>query len=145
MCTGPRDPTETETACLSTSCGGTDWQWSAAGKELWVWVWHKSSWRRSPLTPLYRAARTYIGLGNRLLEGTTEPCAPGPRRKEQTPQETCLWVSGSLQPRSGLVVACCRGGGMDWSSTCLGSFEGSHHYLHYHHHSLAPGTWWLRR
>ena len=84
MCIGPRDPTETETElCLSISHGGTDWQWSAAGKELWVWVWHKSSWRRSPLTPLYRAARTYIGLGNGLLEGTTEPCAPGPRRKEQ--------------------------------------------------------------
>ena len=25
------------------------------------------------------------------------------------------------------------------SSTCLGSFEGGHHYLHYLHQSLAPG------
>ena len=45
-----------------------------------------------------RAARTYTGLGNRLLEGTTEACAPGPRRKEQWPHRrlsrTCLWVSG---------------------------------------------------
>ena len=29
---GPRDPTETGTElCLSISCGGTGWQWSAAG------------------------------------------------------------------------------------------------------------------
>ena len=29
---GPRDPTETETElCLSISCGGVGWQWSAAG------------------------------------------------------------------------------------------------------------------
>ena len=29
---GPRDPTETEKElCLSVSCGGTGWQWSAAG------------------------------------------------------------------------------------------------------------------
>ena len=34
-------------------------------------------------SPHHRAARTYIGLGNRLLEGTTEHCALGPRRKEQ--------------------------------------------------------------
>ena len=27
-----------------------------------------------------------------------------------TPQETCLWVSGSLQRRCGSVVACCRVG-----------------------------------
>ena len=32
LCTpGPRDPTETETElCLSTSCGGTGQQWTAA-------------------------------------------------------------------------------------------------------------------
>ena len=36
-------------------------------------------------SPHYRAARTYIGLGNRLLEGTTALCAPGPRRKEKWP------------------------------------------------------------
>ena len=28
------------------------------------------------------------GLGNRLLEGTAEPCAPGPRRKDSDSQET---------------------------------------------------------
>ena len=58
---GPRDPTETESElCLSISCGGTGQQWVATGAGAlgaadlgWVqqtWVWHKPSWRRSPLT-----------------------------------------------------------------------------------------------
>ena len=94
-------------------------------------------------SPHHRAAITYTGLGNRLLEGTKEPCASGPRRKEQWPHrrlsQTCLWVFGSLRCRHGWVVACCRVGGTDCSSTCMGSFEGGHHYLHYLHHSWAPG------
>ena len=39
------------------------------GQGLWVqqaWVWHKPSWRRSPLTH-HRAARTYTGLGKQTL------------------------------------------------------------------------------
>ena len=39
------------------------------GQGLWVqqtWVWHKPSWRRSPLTH-HRAARTYTGLGKQPL------------------------------------------------------------------------------
>ena len=38
------------------------------------------------------------------------------------------------------MVACCRVGGTERSSTCMGSFEGGRHYLHCFHHSLAPGT-----
>ena len=38
------------------------------------------------------------------------------------------------------MVACCGVGGTECSSTCMGSFEGGRHYLHYFHHSLAPGT-----
>ena len=38
-----------------------------------------------------------------------------------------------------MVVACCKVGDTDCSNTCMGSFEGSHHYLNYLHHSLAPG------
>ena len=91
--------------------------------------------------PHHRAARTYTGLGNRLLEGTNRTlCAPGPRRKEQWPHkrrtQTCLWVSKSLQQRWGSVVACCRVGGTECSSTFMGSFEGGHHYFHYLHRSL---------
>ena len=55
---GPRDPTEAESElCASVSCGGMGHQWPAAGAgALGVgdWshsLWHKPSWRRSPLTP----------------------------------------------------------------------------------------------
>ena len=55
---GPRDPTETESeVCVSVSCGGMGQQWPAAGAEAlgagdWpLSLWHKPSWRRSPLTP----------------------------------------------------------------------------------------------
>ena len=35
------------------------------------------------------------------------------------------------------MVACCRVGGTECSSACMGPFEGGHHCLHYLHHSLA--------
>ena len=38
----------------------------------------------------------------------------------------------------GAEGACCRAGGTECSSACMGSFEGGGHYLHYLHHSLAP-------
>ena len=31
-----------------------------------------------------------------------------------------------------------QAGATECSSTCMGSFEGGQHYLHYLHHSLAP-------
>ena len=43
------------------------------GQGLWMqqtWVWHKSSWRRSPLTH-HRAARTYTGLGKHSWRAQT--------------------------------------------------------------------------
>ena len=116
------------------------------GQGLWVqqtWVWHKRSWRRSPLTH-HRAARTYPGLGNRLLKGSNKSlCAPGPRRKEQWPHKrltlTCLGVSRSCWQRRGSAVACCRDGGTECSSVGVGPLEGGRHYLHYLHHSLVSG------
>ena len=80
--------------------------------------------------------------GNRLLEHTNKTlCTPGPRRKEQWPYkrltQTRPWVFRSLQRRCGSVVACCRVGGTECSSACMGPFEGGQHYLHYLHHSLA--------
>ena len=36
-----------------------------------------------------------------------------------------------------MLVACCRVGGTECSSTCMGCFEGGRHYLHYLHHSLT--------
>ena len=35
------------------------------------------------------------------------------------------------------MVACSRVGGTDCRSTCMGSFDGGHHHLHYLHHSFC--------
>ena len=92
------------------------------GQGLWVqetWVWHKPSWRRSPLTP----PELTQDWRNRLLEGTNKTllCAPGSRRKEQWPQkkmtQTFLWMSRSLQWRHGSIVACCGVRGTDYNSS----------------------------
>ena len=91
--------------------------------------------------PHCRAARTYTGLGNRLLKGTNKTlCAPGSRRKEEWAHnrltQTCLWAGvsnrgvgrGSLLRVRGTVC-----------SSLHGTFEGGHLYLHYFHHGLASG------
>ena len=53
---------------------------------LWVqqtWVSHKSSWRRSPLTPRQSSQNLHRTGEVRLLEETNRTlCAPGPRRKK---------------------------------------------------------------
>ena len=142
---GPRDSTETEPElCLSVSCGGTGQQWPVAGAGLWVeqtWVWHKPSWRRLPLTPPENH-QNLQGLGKQTFTGHKQKlvCTRTQDKGAMTPQETdptCLWVSRSPWWRCGLVVACCRVGGTEYSSVCMGSFEGGHYYLHYLHHSLA--------
>ena len=99
------------------------------------------SWRRSPLTP--EPPELTQDWQNRLLEGTKRPLCAGSRRKEQWPHkrltQTCPWGSRSLQQKCGSVVGCCRVGGTEYSSACMGPFEGGCHYLHYLHHSLASG------
>ena len=89
------------------------------------------------LTQWLRHQECVIYEKNRTL------CAPGPRRKKQWDHrrltQTCLWVSRSLQQRHGSVVACCRVGGTEYRSECMGPFEGGHCYLHYLHHGLALG------
>ena len=82
---------------------------------------------------LHRTRKWTLGGHNRAL------CTRTREEGTVTPQETCLWVSRSLWRRHGSVVACCRAGGTDCGSTCMGPFEGGHRYLHYLHHSLAPG------
>ena len=65
-----------------------------------------------------------------------------PGKGAVTPQETDPDLPGSvrsLQRRHMSVVACCRVGGTEWSSACMGTFEGGRHYLHYLHHSLVSG------
>ena len=74
---GPRDPTETETElCLSMSCGGMGQQWTtteAGALGAQTWAWHKpylGGLGGGHHSSHHRAARTYTGQGNRLLEGT---------------------------------------------------------------------------
>ena len=45
-----------------------------------------------------------------------------------------LLVSVQETLRCGSVMACCRSGGTECSSACMGPFEGGHHYLHHLHH-----------
>ena len=76
----------------------------------------------------------------------TKPCAhqnPGERSSDPSRDWSRLacgvWVSRSLQQRCGLSVACCRDGGTECGSACMGPSEGGHHYLRYLHHSLVLG------
>ena len=97
-----------------------------------------------PINPTIELPEFTQSWGNRLSESTNRTlCTQGPRRKEQWPHkrlaQTCPWVSRSLWWRCGSVVVCCRVGGTECSSACMGPFEGGRHYLHYLHHSLASG------
>ena len=81
------------------------------GQGLWVpqtWARQGPSWTRQPFTH-HRAARTYTGLGKRLLEGTGRTlCATRTREKGAvTPQETDPDLPRSVQ-ESPAEAACCR-------------------------------------
>ena len=56
---------------------------------LWVqqsWVWHKTSWRRFPITPQKSHQNLHRTWGNRLLEGTNKTlCTPRPRERSRDP------------------------------------------------------------
>ena len=80
--------------------------------------------------------KTYTVLGNRLLEGMTEPCEKSSEPTGDCPGLLC-GCPGVSSGGVGAVVACCRTGDTACSSTCMGSFEGGHHYLHYLHHSFS--------
>ena len=59
-----------------------------------------------------------------------------------TPQETDPDLPVSVQESPAemwLGVACCRLRSAQCNSLCMGPFEGGRHFLHYLHHSLAPG------
>ena len=57
---------------------------------------------------------------------------------QETDQDLPLSVQESLA-EAWSAVACCRDRGTECSSACMRPFEGGHHYLHYLHHTLAPG------
>ena len=94
--------------------------------------------------PHYRACRTYIGLGKQTLGGHKQNLVHT-RTQEKgavTPQETDPDLPMSVQERRWKLrsaVACCRVGGTECGSACVGPFEGGRHFLHYLHHSLASG------
>ena len=54
-----------------------------------TWVWHKPSWRRSPLTH-NKAARTYTGLGKQTLREHKQNlvCTRTQEKRAVTPKET---------------------------------------------------------
>ena len=107
--------------------------WNQLHDRLARACWRKSFWRRLPQPP--PSPENWI-KDLLSMAPTWTLCTRTQEKGTVTPQETCLWVFRNLQQSRGLVVACCRVGGIDYSSTCLGSFEGGHHYLHYLHHSL---------
>ena len=123
------------------------------GQGLWVqqtWVWHKPSWRRSPLTPqqsrqnLHRTGDTdsWRAQTKPLVyqdpgEKGSDPTRDWPRLAHECPGVTGRglgWQWPGLG--SGLVG---RVEGTECSSVWMWPFEGGPHYLHYIHHSLAAG------
>ena len=116
------------------------------GQGLWVqqtWVWHKPSWRRSPLTPpqshqnFHRAgetdsrrAQTKPGVQQDPGERSSDPTRDWPRLVH-----ACPGASGRHMGGGGLL----QGWGTQSSSVCMGPFEGGRHHLHYLHLSLVSG------
>ena len=104
---------ETE-LCLSISCGGPGQQCPAGGTGLWAqqtWVWHKPSWRRSPLTPLQSCQNLH-------RTGETDSCEyqdPGKRSSDPVRD----W------PRLACECPGVSGGGMGqwWPASGLGALS----------------------
>ena len=116
------------------------------GKGLWVqqtWVWHKPSWRRSPLTH-QRGTRTYTGLGDRHLEGTNRMLwAPGPRRKQQWPFNYKLAVTKSIASDWTAKAFAVSFYG-DWAPRCSSCWPStiSEGVQGGGRHSVLQGIWW---
>ena len=116
------------------------------GQRLWVqqtWVWHKPSWRRSPLTPP-QSCQTLHNTRKQTLGGHKQNlvCTRTQEKGAVTPQETDpdlpvsvqespaeVWVGGGLL----------QGWGTECISVCMRPFESGCHYFHYLLHSLASG------
>ena len=111
------------------------------GQGLWVQqtsVWHKPSWRRSPLTPPYSYQDLHRNGETGSWRAQTKPFVhqdPGERRNDPTRN----W------PRLAHECPGVSGGGMgQWWRPSTGSgalsavpFEGGRHYLYYFHHGLT--------
>ena len=146
LCTpGPRDPTETETdLCFSISCGGISQQRTASGTGALAEAELSMAWallEEVTINPTIELSELTQDWEIDSLRAQTEPCLhqdPGERSSYPTrdwPRLACECPGVSS-----------RGVGQWWPaaelgalSACVGPFEGGHHYLHYLHHSLAPG------
>ena len=93
-------------------------------------------------SPHHRAAELIQDWEIDSWRAQTAFCTRTQEKEAVTPQETDsdlpVCVQESLA-EAWLAVACCRVGGTECSSACVGPFEGGRHYLHNLHHSLAPG------
>ena len=89
------------------------------GQGQWVqqaWVWHKPSWRRSPLTH-HRAVGTYTGRGKQTLGRHKQNlvCTRTQEKGAATPQETDPDLLMSVQEGGGV--------GQQWPAAGLGALS----------------------
>ena len=85
LCTpGPRDPTETETElCVSISCEGTGQQWPAPGTGALGATDLEALLEEVAIDPATELPELTQDGEIDSWRAHAEPCAPGPRRKEQ--------------------------------------------------------------
>ena len=113
---------------------------------VWIkktWVWHKPSWRRSPLIPPESHQNLHRTGDTDSWKAQTKSCAqqdPGKRSSDTTrdwPRLSCECPGVSREEwfSSGLL----KDQGHWLQKWVLGIFERDRHYLHYLHHSLVSG------
>ena len=118
------------------------------GQGLWVqqtWVCHKPSWRWLPLTPP-QSHQNLLRMGETdSWKAQTKPCVhqdSGERSSDPTrdlPRFACECPRVSVRSLGQQWPAAGLGALSVAVHACMGPFEGGPHYLHYLHHSLAPG------
>ena len=97
------------------------------GQGLWVqqtWVWHKPSWRWSPLTSP-QSHQNLPRIGKQALGGHKQNLVhqyPGERSRD--PTRECPRLARECPGEVWSAVACCRVGATECSSACTGPSEG---------------------
>ena len=123
--------------CMSSSCMALEQPWGDTPHRRAKEEPQQDGWRGEFMFRIKPHSCQRCSEGsNKLMHTRTQ------EKGGVTPQETdpdLLWVSRSLWRRRGSAVACCRAGGPECSSACMGPSEGGHHYLLYLHCSLASG------
>ena len=149
MCT-PWGPTETEPDLpLTVWVSPAEIQVSSGlplKQGLWVqqtWVCHKSSWRRSPLTPPQKHQNILRTEETDSWRAQTKTCVcQDPVGRSSDPTRDWPRIARECPRVSGQGVGwwwACRIGSPECSRACTQPFEGGHHYLYYLHQCLASG------